>query len=86
MRNMRSVLAAFALVSCRGLVSWAAADEPLLVRHVKHAHTCHSVRCGPYAVCGAHCRVGCPDRYSCGPLFGAYGPYSGPGYWSKYTF
>lgn len=29
--------------------------------------------------------VGCPDRYSCWPLYGAYGPYGGYAYWSAYT-
>jgi hypothetical protein len=28
---------------------------------------------------------GCPDRYSCMALYGAYGPYGGPGYWGAYT-
>lgn len=29
--------------------------------------------------------VGCPDGYSCYPLYGAYGPYGGRAYWSAYT-
>jgi len=42
--------------------------------------------CGP-AGCGWQrlCRVGCPDGYSCSPLYGAYGPYGGTGYWGAYT-
>jgi hypothetical protein len=29
---------------------------------------------------------GCPDRYSCYPLYGAYRmPYGTPGYWARYT-
>lgn len=31
------------------------------------------------------CAKFCPDRYSCYPLYGAYGPYGGPRYWSAYT-
>lgn len=27
----------------------------------------------------------CPDRYSCSPLYGAYGPYGGQAYWRAYT-
>jgi hypothetical protein len=30
-------------------------------------------------------RWGCPDGYSCYPLYGAYGPYGGPAYWGAYT-
>lgn len=28
---------------------------------------------------------GCPDRYSCSALYGAYGPYGGEGYWAAYS-
>lgn len=31
-------------------------------------------------------RRGCPDRYSCFPLYGAYGPWGGVAYWSAYTW
>jgi hypothetical protein len=31
------------------------------------------------------CRGGCPDRYSCRSLYGAYGPYGGTRYWGAYT-
>jgi hypothetical protein len=27
----------------------------------------------------------CPNRYSCSPLYGAYGPYGGQAYWRAYT-
>jgi hypothetical protein len=29
--------------------------------------------------------IGCPDGYSCYPLYGAYGPYGGKAYWAAYT-
>jgi hypothetical protein len=32
-----------------------------------------------------HRYEGCPDRYSCFSLYGAYGPYGGPAYWGAYT-
>jgi len=32
-----------------------------------------------------HHYVGCPDGYSCYPLYGAYGPYGGHAYWTAYT-
>jgi hypothetical protein len=28
----------------------------------------------------------CPNGYSCFPLYGAYGPYGGIGYWGAYTY
>ena len=31
------------------------------------------------------CPPSCPDRYSCSPLYGAYGPYGGVAYWRAYT-
>jgi hypothetical protein len=48
---------------------------------------CGSVwKCGPsgcawYRACWRRC----PDRYSCSPLYGAYGPYGGVAYWSAYS-
>jgi hypothetical protein len=32
------------------------------------------------------CWHGCPDRYSCSPLYGAYGPYGGAAYWGAYSY
>jgi hypothetical protein len=35
----------------------------------------------------AHYRryLACPDRFSCYPLYGAYGPYGGRTYWAEYS-
>jgi hypothetical protein len=43
-------------------------------------------RCGP-AGCNWHrvCTRQCPDGYSCAPLYGAYGPYGGVGFWGAFT-
>ena len=41
------------------------------VRHYRHAER------RPY--------LGCPDGYSCYPLYGAYGPYGGRSYWAAYV-
>jgi hypothetical protein len=42
--------------------------------------------CGPRG-CEWRRRVhGCPDRLSCYPLYGAYGPYGGVAYWSAYSY
>ena len=31
-------------------------------------------------------RPACPDPYSCAPLYGAYGPYGGAAYMTRYTY
>jgi hypothetical protein len=63
-----------------------AADEAPLVRHGKKVRSiCVGPGCGPHAPCGLRCRIACPDGYSCFPLYGAYGPYGGTGYWGGYT-
>jgi hypothetical protein len=46
----------------------------------RRGHKCH-----PYAPCGTRCRVACPDGTSCYPLYGAYGPIGGIGYWGAFT-
>jgi hypothetical protein len=54
-------------------------------RHVSvSVHSVHRGAVVP-AGCGWRCRGGCPDRYSCYPLYGAYGPYGGTAYWARYT-
>jgi hypothetical protein len=43
-------------------------------------------RCGPNGCAWRRvCTRPCPDGYSCAPLYGAYGPYGGVGYWGGYT-
>src|SRR5437588_7765350 len=81
-----AILGVLALVTT-GLASAAsAADEAPVVRHTKKVkRVCVGPECGPYAPCGARCRPVCPDGYSCYPLYGAYGPYGGVGYWGSYT-
>jgi hypothetical protein len=37
--------------------------------------------------CGwRRCPPRCPDRYSCAPLYGAYGPWGGEQYWASYSY
>jgi hypothetical protein len=31
-------------------------------------------------------RPACPDPFSCSSLYGAYGPYGGGAYWSRFTY
>jgi hypothetical protein len=50
--------------------------------------SCRAVwRCGPLGGCGWRrvCTSRCADGWSCYPLYGAYGPYGGLGYWAGYT-
>src|SRR5262245_2945779 len=43
-------------------------------------------RCGPLGCDWRRvCPRRCPDGISCYPLYGAYGPYGGTGYWAAYT-
>src|SRR5262245_66690334 len=42
--------------------------------------------CGPYGCQWRHKLYGCPDRLSCYPLYGAYGPYGGAAYWGAYSY
>ena len=56
-------------------------------RYAGPPQVCQNIwRCGP-AGCNWHhvCAPVCPDGSSCTPLYGAYGPYGGEGYWGAYT-
>jgi hypothetical protein len=66
----------------------AAADTSQLASPPRHVHS----RCAKQWYCGPggcgwrrHCPIGCPDAYSCYPLYGAYGPYGGVRYWAAFT-
>ena len=56
-----------------------AADLNVHKRHVSGSD------CGPYG-CQKYRRIYCPDRVSCYPLYGAYGPYGGAAYWGAYSY
>ena len=50
------------------------------------ARVCHVDGCHWVRTCRPPLRPSsCPDRYSCSPLYGAYGPWGGSAYWSRYT-
>ena len=86
-KTVLTMTAVLALVSTGGLTPGAVADETTAIRHSKKVgHVCQGPHCGPYTPCGVRCRIVCPDRYSCAPLYGAYGPFGGAGYWGAYTF
>ena len=59
----------------------ALADGTAATRKIKKVrHVAPAVRCDR---CGVP--ITCPDAL-CASLYGAYGPYGGPAYWSRYTF
>ena len=63
-------------------VPYALADGITAVRPAKKARTYRAPRC-VHDRCGYPIR--CPDGV-CASLYGAYGPYGGPAYWSMYTY
>lgn len=92
---MRSLFLAICLVFAGGF--FAAMNAPAVaadadaggrvVRERVATRGCVERRiCGPEGCTVRRtCRTGCPDGYSCYPLYGAYGPYGGVGYWGAYT-
>jgi hypothetical protein len=57
-----------------------AADFNVNKRHVSRSD------CGPSGCRRHRITYGCPDRVSCYPLYGAYGPYGGAAYWGAYSY
>jgi hypothetical protein len=48
------------------------------------AHRVHRMVVAPTG-CGFRCHGGCPQRYTCYSLYGAYAPFGGTAYWARYT-
>jgi len=71
--------AAVATITCICFAPDAAADG-VGVRHKRVRHSASQCWNGPCVP------VGCPDKYSCWSLYGAYGPYSGAAYLTRYTY
>jgi hypothetical protein len=89
MSKTRSIAVAVTLVGVTLAFSAMAADTggPASRRYAGPAQVCQNIwRCGPGG-CNWHqvCAPVCPDGSSCTPLYGAYGPYGGEGYWGAYT-
>jgi hypothetical protein len=82
-----AVTAGLALMSCGCLTAGAIADEAPTVRSKNVRAGCRGPYCGPYAPCvGGGCRAACPQYSPCFPLYGAYGPIGGQGFWGAYTY
>jgi hypothetical protein len=73
MRSMMAIL--FILPACT--TSAFAADKDVDMRSGHVREYVHMRRHLTYG--------GCPDHYSCYPLYGAYGPYGGRAYWAAYS-
>jgi hypothetical protein len=58
-----------------------AADAEIIGRQRAARHYRAVGECGWY-----RCPPRCPDRYSCAPLYGAYGPWGGEAYWASYSY
>lgn len=54
----------------------ASADSVAVKHHARRGAVVHT----------SVVRPACPDPYSCSPLYGAYGPYGGAAYWTRYTY
>jgi hypothetical protein len=86
-KRILAVMSGLALISSGCLMGGAIADEAPVVRSKNVRARCQGPYCGPYAPCvGGRCRVACPPYSPCFPLYGAYGPIGGTGYWGAYTY
>ena len=76
------MIAHFAIVGATYFTAVALADE-VGGSHGKRAHHVyvHRVRHVHF-----HHWNWCPDKWSCYSLYGAYGPFGGAAYWSKYSW
>jgi hypothetical protein len=69
------------------LLGWLLVSGVASISEVKAADLQYDGRAGVVRSAGCGWRHSCcPDRYSCSSLYGAYGPYGGAAYWSRYTY
>jgi hypothetical protein len=95
MRKVLFALGTVTLICSAGGVDLdrAAASESVVVKkrivkpRVVDVGSCRAAwRCGPGGCDWRRvCARRCPDGISCYPLYGAYGPYGGAGFWGAYT-
>jgi hypothetical protein len=80
--TMLVVLGVFAITASDCLTGVASADG-VTVRQVKKTRHVSRGVCGRHDSCGLP--IVCPYG-TCASLYGAYGPYGGSLYWSRYTY
>lgn len=79
-----------AIVATAPLSSWGAdlSAGPRMAgidRHCRQIRVCGPRGCEWRRSCWNVCQGGREARYTCGALYGAYGPWGGAGYWDAYT-
>ena len=79
---MGRILCLMAAVTTMSSVALATASQAADIGVTK-GHTIHS-RTAQFE--RRHRIPRCSDPFSCFPLYGAYGPYGGVGYWSAYSY
>jgi hypothetical protein len=91
MRNIfLTLLAAMAVLTAGAATSWGA-DMSRGVRGAETSPHCWRTQvCGPAGCewrrqCWTGCLGGRESRFTCGALYGAYGPWGGRGYWDGFT-
>ena len=84
-KTILTIVSMFAILSCACVLQEASADGIAVVRLHKKARPVLHVTCGLHR-CVVHPRRACPGGYSCSSLYGAYGPFGGASYWSRYTY
>ena len=82
---MRRALCFLAGIIAISSVSLFAGQAPAADLNVGKRYVTRS-DCGPYGCEWRRRHYRCPDRLYCYPLYGAYGPYGGVGYWSTYSY
>ena len=84
MRKILGIIMTLCVVAaCSCQTQDAFADGASAGRSRKPHHVRRVPRCGPLDRCGFP--IACPDG-TCYSLYGAYGPYGGPAYWTRYTY
>jgi hypothetical protein len=73
-----TIIALVGVIACDALIQGTYADGyPARQQRVRHVYAapCRYGPCGPSV---------CPDLWSCRSMYGAYQPFGGPTYWSRY--
>ena len=84
MRNVVGpIVTVLTVIACNCLTQDALADGISAGRSKKIRHVSRITKCAPVDRCGF--AVACPDG-TCYSLYGAYGPFGGPAYWTRYTY
>jgi len=89
LKTLLTLLTGIGLLAIGAAPSWGA-DVRVGVRGAGAPYCWRTQVCGPAGCewrrqCWSACQGGRESRYTCGSLYGAYGPWGGRGYWDNYT-